>query len=202
MHNNQNTEKVMVVPTNLLYEVGYFEGISTDYSRLLNTISNNYIFKDRSGVESDSNYKQIIVYALINYKNSILRYKRGKKITESRLKNKLSIGLGGHVTKYDISAGQDPFITCLYRELSEEIHINTKLDHRFVAILNDDSNPVGAVHLGIITVIDLKQPNVKPKEKSIMECKFINKKDLRNNLQNYEKWSQICIENIDALLHD
>ncbi len=86
------------------------------------------------------------------------------------------------------------------REVQEEIYINTDYDSNVVALLNDDSNEVGRVHFGIIHVFNLLEPKVRKREKSINEPEFMSLDDLKRNVEQYENWSQICIENIDRLL--
>ncbi len=199
MIKTNNKEKVLVVPSNLLFEVGYFEGICTDVVKYLSAINTKSLFKERGLVENDIYFKQIVIYAIIHCRGKILRYRRGPKLLESRLMNKLSIGIGGHVTLEDSKTNHDNYISCLYRELNEEIYINTKFNKNIVATLNDDSNSVGAVHFGIIIILDLAEPNVKQKEKSILECQFIDKNKLIDDYNEYERWSQICINNIDNL---
>jgi len=62
------------------------------------------------------------------------------------------------------------------REVNEEIKINTQLEDRIVALLNDDSTEVGRVHLGIVHVFKLAEPNVEKREAMITGLTFLPKK--------------------------
>ena len=88
----------------------------------------------------------------------------------------------------------------MYREIHEELHIDTEYTEDIVALLNDDSNDVGKVHFGIIHVLKVKKPLVRKKEKSINNPTFEPIQTLKNNIEKYENWSKICIKNIDKLM--
>jgi len=61
----------------------------------------------------------------------------------------------------------------LKREINEEVIIDSPYTQRVVALLNDDSNDVGKVHFGVVHVLTLDKPLVKPREKSINETIFL-----------------------------
>ncbi|MDY7000621.1 MAG: hypothetical protein SVS15_02415 [Thermodesulfobacteriota bacterium] len=69
-----------------------------------------------------------------------------------------------------------------------------------MAMINDDSNEVGQVHFGFVHVLNLKEPLVKPKEKSINEPKFQTIVQLKENMDKFETWSQICIQAMDKII--
>lgn len=200
MEQINDKEKILVIPSDVLFESGYFEGICSNFVKYLSIIKTESFFMERGLVETDTYFKQIIIYAIIHCRSKIFRYRRGSNSIETRLTNKLSIGIGGHITIEDSKKDQDNFISCLYRELNEEVDINTKFKKKIIGTLNDDSNSVGAVHFGVITLLDLAEPNITPKEKSILECQFIDKNKLKDDYTEYEQWSKICIDNIDNLL--
>jgi len=154
----------------------------------------------RSYVENNLKYKQIIPYAILYHNNEILSYRRGTISLEHRLANKWSIGIGGHITTCDVKSIDNVYDSCLKREINEEVYLDTKYKTKIVAILNDDSNEVGKVHLGIIFLLELELPIVRKKEKSIIDCQFVSLKYLKKTIKKYERWSQICIQNIDKLL--
>ena len=55
---------------------------------------------------------------------------------------------GGHLNPVD--EGDDALMTGLRREWSEELEADWEPEFRLIGLLNDDSNPVGAVHLGVV----------------------------------------------------
>ncbi|MBN2845537.1 MAG: phosphoesterase [Deltaproteobacteria bacterium] len=195
-------EYVLVIPTRILWQIGYFEGLNFDtqeYLRILED-SKNTEFRRRSIVETDYQYKQLIPYIILSHDNTIFSYRRGKLLNEKRLAGNYSIGLGGHVSVNDVDLFEVSYHEAMLRELTEEVEIRTNYTQTIVAMLNDDSNDVGRVHIGIIYFFDLKYPAVFPKEKSINEPEFISIPSLIKNVERYESWSKICIENIDKII--
>ena len=61
-------------------------------------------------------------------------------------------------------------------------------------LLNDDSNDVGRVHLGVVHVFDLDQPQVQPREESMIDAGFSPLSELIDEIDCFETWSQICLK--------
>jgi predicted NUDIX family phosphoesterase len=79
------------------------------------------------------------------------------------------------------------------RELQEEISISSAFIERPLALLNDDSNPVGAVHLGIVHQCQLSEPNVVANEEAIAELGFLSLEELAARHDQLETWSQLVV---------
>jgi predicted NUDIX family phosphoesterase len=86
------------------------------------------------------------------------------------------------------------------REVNEELKISSGYESRVVALLNDDTTDVGRVHLGIVHVFQLEEPNVQKRESMITNVAFLTKDELRARRDQLETWSQICLDSIDTLL--
>jgi predicted NUDIX family phosphoesterase len=196
-------EYVMVVPTDILYSAGSFEGLLFDVGPHMSIINDlrNVKFIRRVDAESDPTYKQIIPYAILMHEDTIFSYFRGKLLSEERLRGKHSIGVGGHISPEDLNLFVEAYMKAMYREIGEEIIIDSKFEQQAVGLLNDDSNDVGKVHLGIVHLFSLEKPLVQAKEKSINQAKFVKIPDLKKQIDKYESWSQICIEQIDRLVN-
>jgi predicted NUDIX family phosphoesterase len=195
-----STEHVMVVRTELFREIGFFQGFCADtkqyLDQLLDESATSYLPRDK--MEQDPSYKQLIPYCLFRYtdesgKQSVFQYTRGSGQGESRLHNKRSVGIGGHVSSLDRD-DQSPYREGMRRELEEEVDIQTEYTESCVGLINDESNEVGQVHLGIVHILDVKSPNVTPREKDIAEAKFVPVEELLNQLEDFETWSQICLK--------
>ncbi|MGD0043638.1 MAG: phosphoesterase, partial [Isosphaeraceae bacterium] len=65
---------------------------------------------------------------------------------------------------------------------------------RLVGLINDDSSPVGSVHLGVVHVCDLEHPDVLPREDGLAEPEFVRIALLHSVRNEFETWSQICID--------
>jgi predicted NUDIX family phosphoesterase len=196
-------EEVLVVPRTLLDEIGAFEGIRTAgleaaVARLLDPA--NHFFMDRAEAENDPGHKQLIPYCIFRCGDRILHYTRGKSGGESRLHAKISVGVGGHVNPVDTNGGRtgsDAYHAAVTREIEEELDLPEEHEHRIIALLNDESNSVGQVHLGIVHMIDLKSDAVNSREDALTDLGFTALADLNGALfERLETWSQFCIQHL------
>ena len=171
-------------------------------------IQENNSFLPRSKAETDPNFKQIIPYVIITDGKSILHYVRGKKAGEQRLVAKGSIGIGGHINReedHDLSLlaftfNVQAFQDAVEREVREELSVQGSFDAKPVGLINDDSTEVGRVHFGIIHVMFCKPEEVKKNEQVITQVEFMPIEELKAKREQMETWSQLCLDNIDALL--
>lgn len=193
-------EEVLVVRRSLLEEIGMFEGIRTEglegaVGKLLDP--ENHFFLDRAAAEEDPSHKQIIPYCIFRCGDRILHYTRGKAGGESRLHAKISVGVGGHVNPIDMDGGRkgpDAYHAAVTREIEEELDLPGNHEHRIIALLNDDSNPVGQVHLGIVHLIDLPSDAVTSREDALLDLAFTPLSELNGPMfERLETWSAFCI---------
>jgi len=194
-----------VIRHSLFDELGSFQGLSFEPEKYLKAILSrgSNFFIPRREAENDPAYKQIIPYALIAFEKRVLHYVRGKKAGEQRLVAKGSIGIGGHMNETDESLfamDEQAYRAGVEREVNEEIKIDTPFEDRIVALLNDDSTEVGRVHLGIVHIFKLKEPNVQKREAMITGLTFLTKEELMARRQSLESWSQICLDSLERLL--
>ena len=122
-------------------------------------------------------------------------YTRGKSQGEARLHRLRSLGVGGHVAEADADgrATLDAYEMALSRELDEEVEIQSEGAIHRVGLINDDSNPVGQVHLGVVHVFELDRPSIHPREEGLADPEFVEVFELRRSWDEFETWSQICI---------
>ena len=202
---NPPEENVLVIKRSLLDELGSFQGLNFEPRKYLDAILSrgNNSFLRRPLAEKDPSHKQIIPYVLLAHGDRVLFYVRGKKAGEQRLVAKGSIGIGGHMNESDESLfalDEAAYRAGVEREVGEEIAINTKFEDRIVALLNDDSNEVGQVHLGVIHIFKLAEPKVDKREAMITSLAFLGKDELLARRDSLETWSQICLDSLDRLL--
>ncbi len=196
------TEQILVVPTSLFHEIGHFQGFSSDVERYLPNLldPSQTSYRPRDAMESDPSFKQLIPYVLFQYKDpdgdlQIFAYRRGKGQGESRLHQKLSVGIGGHIASIDSQAsGSETYREGMARELGEEVNIETAFCERVVGLINDDETDVGKVHLGVVHIFDVETPSVTPREDEILEAGFQSVGDLMRQLDDMETWSSICLK--------
>jgi predicted NUDIX family phosphoesterase len=199
---NKELEEVLVVERSLVERIGMFQGMTLDTGKYLPELLDrrNYRFVPRGKAEQDESLKQLIPYFLICHEDKIWCYVRGKKSGEERLVAKASIGIGGHINHEDQDLLDDLYSRASLRELEEEVAIPPGYTHKIVALLNDDLTLVGRVHLGVIHVLRTASPEVRKREGVITESGFKTLAELKGMFDRMETWSQICIEQIDALL--
>ncbi|MGL4401552.1 MAG: hypothetical protein ACRCXD_16950 [Luteolibacter sp.] len=196
-------EKVLVVSRTLLNEIGAFEGIQTKgleaaVAKLMDPA--NHSFMDRAAAEEDPAFKQLIPYCIFRCGDRILHYTRGKSGGESRLHAKISVGVGGHINPVDTGGGRtgpEAYHSAVTREIEEELDLPEQHEHRIIALLNDDSNPVGQVHLGIVHLVDLKSDAVFSREDALADLGFTSLDELNGPLfERLETWSGFCIRHL------
>ena len=198
-------ESVLVIKRELFDEIGTFQGISTEIDKYLPAFLNpiNNFFIHRELAEDDPTHKQIIPYAIFKHGDKFLKYLRGKKSGEQRLASKSSIGIGGHINQDDFNSSsleKDTYLTGIEREINEELIINCDYNNLPIALINDDSNDVGQVHLGVVHLFDLESDQVEAGEANIENLEFLNSDDLLREKDNLESWSQICVDHLDEII--
>jgi predicted NUDIX family phosphoesterase len=199
-----DNEHVLVVKRELLDSIGSFQGLSADTASYLQPFlsEHNNFFMLRDLAEDDPSHKQIIPYAIFHHGGKFLHYVRGKKSGEQRLATKGSIGIGGHINTEDAEAAsleRDTYMTGVDREMNEELVISSKYEQRIVALINDDSNEVGQVHLGVVHLFELETPEVSANEAAISELEFLSHDELKSRRDRLETWSQICVDGFEQL---
>jgi predicted NUDIX family phosphoesterase len=192
-------ELVLTFPRRLLDDIGSFQGLRPDIGayvpRVLEAQNTRYV--PRSLAEDDPSLKQIIPYVLVRRGDTYLHYVRGKGSGEKRLVAKGSIGIGGHINPRDehlFTTGLEYYEEAVQRELHEELLIDADLTTRVVALINDDSTPVGQVHFGVVHVCELGDEHVSRGEPCITDLRFLTLDQLRDRRDAMETWSQLCLD--------
>ena len=197
-------EHVLVIPRSLFDELGAFEGFQPDAARYLEAIlePGANFFMERPAAEDDPGHKQLIPYSLFHHQGRFLSYRRGGKSGEKRLVAKRSIGIGGHINPVDQS--HDGLVESMYfnsieRELAEELVIRGSHTQKVIGLINDDSNDVGRVHLGVVHFFELSDPDVTSNEDAIQDLRWMTVDELSACREELETWSQICADHLATL---
>lgn len=157
----------------------------------------------RDTLESNENYRQIIPYVLLSYKNKIAVYKRTKKGAENRLHNMLSIGFGGHIDAFDLAydtVGEIDINRTIgisaQREIDEELKISGIHSKKKIGYIVDNSNPVGRVHIGAVEIWELSGPAVYSNEEEIEVLGLFSLDDLKRIDGDIENWTSLIINGL------
>lgn len=193
-----NNEKILVVLTSKFVSLGYFQGFEPDYQKYLEALLNGAHFIPRGEAETNPTYKQLIPYTILRHADLVFAYKRGKKSTEERLRSLWSIGIGGHINDRCMQGESmwGVLADSMWRELYEEVDIQCGGNPSITGLINDDSNDVGRVHLGIVMQLLLEKPQVEAREDGISESRFMTITEAHNLKDQFETWSQLCLDAI------
>lgn len=111
---------------------------------------------------------------------------------------KWSIGFGGHINE-----GDKTYTDGVLRELDEELQ-NAKFDKQDIPIIgfvNDDTNPVGQVHLGIVHLIKLPlEMEMRPRDPAVETPYWFKYNELKG--QNLESWSAFCLPWLSVIINE
>lgn len=198
-------EQVLVVKRSVLEETGMFQGLAFDVEHRLARLfaPGTARFIPRVEAENDPNFKQLISYVLLCCNGKILSYVRGKRAGETRLVGNRSIGIGGHINPVDDMAlfgdFRETYLNAVQREVEEEIHVKAGYTDRIAALINDDSNAVGAVHLGVVHIWTLNSEAVEKREQMITQMAFMTPDELLAERDTMETWAQLCLDGLTTL---
>ena len=205
-------EEVLVVAREHLFEEAAPQGFFKD-PELMKKIYKHSFFKNRDEVEADESLKQIIPYCLVTNQGKIFLVKRKDTQGEARLHNKMSIGIGGHIndkdarasictllnvntSRFSVDSKEATILRGMQRELWEELYI-PYFNHEILGFINDDSDAVGTVHLGILIRIEAlpkDNPNITVNEPDLMSGDFADIQSIEDQYDELESWSKIALK--------
>jgi predicted NUDIX family phosphoesterase len=191
-------ERVLVIPTERFHAAGYFHGFRRADGAFLHAVLDPaaYQFRPRSEVETDPAFKQLIPYVVLRCGADVFHYRRGSSGTEARLRALRSVGIGGHISEDDAAGGADAYITGMRREVSEEVALDCGWTEHFLGFINDDSTPVGSVHLGVVHLFELNAARVRSRETALADAGFAPVADLAARAEEFETWSQFVLREL------
>ena len=193
---------MLVVPREAFNAVGAFNGVRRNPQDYLEAFLKPGVarYMDRALAEKSPQFKQLIGYTIFCHRGRILAYSRTAKGTETRLHDKWSLGIGGHINPIDgLTDSIHTYLTGMEREIREEISIPAAVGQELYAVINDDTDEVGSVHLGIVHRFELESEEVAPNEKKLDNLGFHSLEELAGELYpKLESWSAICVDALRA----
>ncbi len=189
-------EFVFVVPRRALFPECYPQGFlpfdehgSADRAAFDRAIAEHGFFVERARAEREPEWKQVIPYSVVwqppavaNGEGHVLLLVRSARGGDARLHHKMSIGVGGHVNPVDAVAGSgNPVAAGSRREIDEELCIDGATETRAVGLINDDSNAVGAVHVGLVQVLCVAPgTRIAVREEDVLEGRMVTLLELED----------------------
>jgi predicted NUDIX family phosphoesterase len=187
------TERVLVLPRGDVPGGCDFRGMrpadDATLAALMSAVATHGRYLDRPIAEDDPDHKQLIPYVVVRDGDRVFLMERTDAGGDRRLHGRASIGVGGHLNPVD--EGEDALMAGLRREWTEEIDADWTPAFQLVGMLNDDSNPVGAVHLGIVFAVDASGRSVEVREREKLSGAFVAPDKVRGVWQRLETWSQL-----------
>ena len=152
----------------------------------------NRRFVERTVAEHDFSCKQVIPYVVIRHEERYLLMRRTERQTESRLHNKYSLGVGGHINKDDLRPAEDNVILAgMRRELAEEIRVEAEQSCQLIGAINDDSTEVARVHLGLVFLLTTASARYVIVEQDKYTAAWKSAGELAQYYDQMETWAQI-----------
>ena len=190
-------EEVLVVKTDKLrkYIQGRLGLLTGDREALLKLIIEEHEFLPRPQAEEDPSFRQIIPYVVLLQNGRIFSTRRLNKGGEARLHGKISVGIGGHINPVDETEREQVLLRGLQRELEEEVSIEMPGPLVPIGVINDDTNSVGSVHLGLCFTMEV-QGEVFVRETEKLTGGWMTPEALRAEWDNMETWTQIALEGL------
>jgi predicted NUDIX family phosphoesterase len=187
-------ELVFVVPRPEVIDGEGWHGLrSADLEAFTATVARHGRFGPRREMEADPGFKQIIPYLVLRDGDRYFLMRRTRAGGDVRLHDLWSIGVGGH-----LNPGDEDLDGGLRREWSEELVADFVPEFRFVGLLNDDTTPVGEVHLGAVFVADAAGRAVSIRETDKLSGTFATRAEVAAVVSNLETWSSLVFEHLEA----
>jgi predicted NUDIX family phosphoesterase len=114
--------------------------------------------------------------------------------SDRRLHGRASFGVGGH-----IGADDGGILVALEREWREEVETAELPRFTPLGLLNDDSDEVGRVHLGIVFLAELSSPEIAVREREKLAGSLVSVERAVARASELEGWSAALISHIATL---
>jgi predicted NUDIX family phosphoesterase len=183
-------ERVLVVPRAALVPGEGWLGVRRDdLAAALAVVEREGFFMRRDAAEEDPSHKQVIPYLVLRDGERWFLMRRTRAGGDARLHDRWSIGVGGHLNPgdRDVAGG-------LAREWAEELVAGFEPEYAPVGLLNDDTTPVGAVHLGFVYLADAGGRPVAIRETDKLEGAFATTEEVAAVRDDLETWSRLAFD--------
>jgi predicted NUDIX family phosphoesterase len=183
-------ELVYIVPRRSVPDAAAWHGLRTDgLTAFVDALERDGRYEPRDRMERDPSCKQVIPYLVLRDGPRFFLMQRTTGGGDARLHGRFSIGVGGH-----LNPGDGGLLGGLAREWGEELVADFVPDFRLVALLNDDTTEVGAVHLGAVYVAEAAGRAVAIRETDKLTGGFAEPEAVAAVADRLETWSRLVFD--------
>ena len=187
-------EQVLVVAREQVPAAADWHGVRHDgLTGFLDVIERRGHYAPRDAMEHDPRFKQVIPYLVLRDAERYFLMRRTRAGADARLHERWSIGVGGH-----LNPGDEGLLGGLRREWREELEADFEPVFEPVAMLNDDTTDVGAVHVGVVFVADAAGRPVAVREHDKLTGSFATAGDVAAVAEHLETWSRLVFEALES----
>lgn len=193
---NNHDELVLVVKREKMFPHGAWQGLkAVNGEEYLSIIANEKEFLPRQKMEVDPAYKQVIPYLVFKFGEKYFLMQRQSKSTDQRLKNKYSLGIGGHIRGEDMESND--IIDWARREFEEEVSYTGNYTVTTLGMLNDDSDSVGQVHVGYVFLLEGDSSDICVKSE-LKNGYLLSIEECEPYYESMENWTKIVFDFIKS----
>lgn len=216
MTNPKYEEIILVVNRKKLFEDESltFQGFTNDneiVEKIMYNMDCNYKSMRRGGTdevdvsksknaELNFDYIQPIPYIVIQRGDQLYATTRLSGAGESRLHGKIALGAGGHQNPLSDNMIESIHVVIkenTMRELKEELDIQGEFTLKTIGLINDDSDDVNRVHIGVLGLLQLEEGGeVTVRETEQLAGKWYTLDQLRekDTYDRLENWGKIVVD--------
>lgn len=188
-------ELVLVVPRASIMGDPGWHGLTTDgLAGFAAIVARDGEFRPRAEVEVDPSWKQVIPYLVLRDGPRYFLMRRTQAGGDPRLHDRWTIGVGGH-----LNPGDGDLAGGLRREWAEEVLADFEPEFELLGLLNDDTGPVGAVHVGAVYIADAGGRAVEIRETEKLSGAFADPVEVAARIDQMESWSALVFEHLESV---
>lgn len=207
----RKAEHVLAVPAAAAGDAGWAEtgwyplAEAADGPRLASLLRSGRFWPRGPRLERDPARRQVIPYLVAHHAGRVLVYQRSAAAGDSRLRRKLSLGLGGHWRSTD-SAEVTPRLglaaarCCARRESAEELGPGVTGPYHLLGVVSDLRDPVGRAHIGVVFRFDVEEPAAVVPEPALGLLGWHTPASSAALAGDWEGWSGLLAPHLDGLV--
>lgn len=187
-------ELVLVIPRRVIMADPGWRGVTTDgLADFEALVAREGLFLPRPAAEVDRSWKQVIPYLVVRDGPRYFLMRRTRAGGDSRLHDRWSIGVGGH-----LNPGDGALAGGLRREWHEELAAEFDPEFELIGLLNDDTTDVGSVHLGAVYQADVAGRAIAIRETDKLAGEFADPGEVAAVVDRMETWSALTFEHLEG----